>query len=123
MTLNRDPLLLALLTIVACTPVPIPVPPPQPDADATVPIPVVDASPLPVDATSDAQPVFPPSLCGDACKSLYVLGCPQNSPNGTPCSDWLCGLPSYAALPTAALKCMAAATTKAAAKKCGVGCQ
>lgn len=109
---------IALLVVLlfGCTPTPV--------------VPVVDADAMPVPPSNedagypdvmDAAPIFQDTACGHACAALYAVGCPNNAPSGTACSDWLCSEPAYA-LSSSSLKCMAAAKTKTAARNCGVVC-
>jgi hypothetical protein len=100
----------------ACLPGPAPMPPP--DADAA-PVPPPPPPPAPSDAGACT---FPTTLCGDACRTMATLNCANDSPHGICCADWLCALPSYAALPAAALRCIAGARTKDALRACGVAC-
>lgn len=107
--MSRFALLLTLAAIVpACPPSPSP---PHPD--------VVDAAPRPQQDASSCS--FPSTPCGDACRNLAALGCPNSSPAGLCCGDWLCGLPAYA-LPTSQIKCALLAKSKNDALRCGVVC-
>lgn len=109
--MSRLVLLLALAAIVPACP-PSPAPPPRPD--------VADAAPSRFDAASCE---FPPGACGDACRNLARLGCPNNSPGGMCCAAWLCSLPAYAIPGSTQFKCMASAKTSVDARECGVFCQ